>query len=113
MITTLPYPRCSPLKAILGSNNTARIQAMTDPLEKLQGQVAQVQSDAGTRLSGLNDQTTMLNQNTNILKDALSSVEDADTTETAVLLQKTGTALQALLASSSQVLSQSLLDFLQ
>jgi hypothetical protein len=38
--------------------------------------------------------------------------EDAVMTETAMQLQKANTTLQALYASSSNILSQSLLDFL-
>ncbi len=101
------------LGTAIGTNNTARIQALVDPLDRLQNQIGQVQSDVGTRLSSLQDQTSTLNTNTKVLKDTLSSIEDADPTETAMQLQKTGTALQALLASASKVLSQSLLDFLQ
>ncbi len=101
------------LSTAIGTNNTTRIEALVDPLDKLQNQIGQVQSDVGTRLSSLQDQTSMLNKNTNVLQNVLSTIEDADPAETAMQLQKTSTALQALLTSASKVLSQSLLDFLQ
>ncbi len=101
------------LSSALGTNDTARIEALVDPFNAVQEQITAVQSDVGARLSSLKDQSSMLDQNTNTSKNALSSTEDADMSETAVLLQKTDTALQALRASSSKILSQSLFDFLQ
>ena len=101
------------LSSALGSNNTSRIEAMVDPFNRIQDQVAAVQSDVGSRLTSLTDQSNKLTQNTNTLSDVLSSTEDADMTETAMQLQKANTSLQALYAASAKILSQSLLDFLQ
>jgi flagellar hook-associated protein 3 FlgL len=101
------------ISSALGANDTARIQAMTDPLNKIRDQVNALQADVGTRINALNDQSTQLDQNTNTLKDALSTIQDVDMNETALQLTQTNTALQALYATSSKILPQSLFDFLK
>jgi len=101
------------LSTAIGSNDTARIEALAEPFSQAQGRVNIVQADVGARVDSLKDQTTLLGQSTNSLKNTLSSTEDADMTETAMQLQKADVTLQALRATSAKVLSQSLLDFLQ
>jgi flagellar hook-associated protein 3 FlgL len=101
------------LGTAVSSNNTSRIEALVDPFDAMQRRVTTIQSDVGSRLSSLQDQASMLSSNTNTLKNTLSAIEDADMNETAVQLQKTDTALQALRTSAAKVLSESLLDFLK
>jgi flagellar hook-associated protein 3 FlgL len=117
VLDTFTYSNSIQVTDLLGSaistNDRSRIEALIDPLNGIYEQLAAVQSDVGSRLSSLNDQTTTLTLNTNTLKNTLSVTEDADMTETAMQLQKANTTLQALYASSTKILSQSLLDFLK
>lgn len=101
------------LSSSISTNNTARIEALMDPLNKTQDQLAVVQANIGARLSSLKDQSSVFTQATNAVKNSLSATEDADITETAMQLQKTDVTLQALRATSARILSQSLFDFLR
>ena len=101
------------LSTAISTNNTTRIQALVDPFTQYQTQAITVQTDIGTRLSRLDDQTTLLTQGTDAMKSALSNVEDANTLEVIAQLKQTEVTLQALRDSASRVLSQSLFDFLK
>jgi flagellar hook-associated protein 3 FlgL len=101
------------ISSAIGSNDTARLEAMADPLNKMRDQVNALQADVGTRINALKDQSSQLDQNTNTLKDALSAIQDVDMNETALQLSQTNTALQALYSTSSKILPQSLFDFLR
>jgi len=101
------------LGTAIGTNDTARMEALVDPLSRVQEQVAVVQSDVGARMSRLQDQSSRLTLNTNAQKNFLSATEDADMNETIMQLQMTDTTLQALRAASSKIISQSLFDFLK
>jgi hypothetical protein len=61
----------------------------------------------------MQDQSAMLTGISNSVKDSLDATETADINETAMQLQQTDTALQALRATATKVLSQSLFDFLK
>jgi flagellar hook-associated protein 3 FlgL len=101
------------LSTAVNNNDVNRIQALIDPFNSVQNQLSAASATVGARLSSLNDQTTLLNQNTSALKNSLSTIQDIDMTETAVELQKADTTLQALYAASAKIMSQSLLDFLE
>ena len=92
---------------------THRLMALSLPLDNASTQISTAQAEIGTRQVHLNDQKTRLENTTANLQNALSATEDADMDQTATELLKTQTALQALRASASQILSQSLLDFLK
>lgn len=101
------------LGTAIAVNDTTRIEALMDPFSSAQSQLARVQADVGARLSGLKDQSSLLNGINATVRAALAATEDADMSETAIQLQKTDVALQALRASAAQVMSQSLFDFLR
>lgn len=101
------------ISSAIGANNTSRIEAMTEPLSKMRDQVNALQADVGSRINALQDQSSQLDLNTNTLKSALSTIQDVDMNETALQLTQTNTALQALYATSSKILPQSLFDFLK
>jgi len=101
------------LSSAIGDKNTGRIEALMDPFTNAQNQLAVVQADVGVRLSGMQDQTSLLTGVSNSVKDSLDATESADMNETAMQLQQTDTALQALRATATKVLSQSLFDFLK
>ncbi len=92
---------------------THRLMALSIPLDAARNQILNVQAEIGTRQVALNDQKTRFDTSTLNLQNALSKTEDADMDQTATEILKTQTALQALRASASKVLSESLLDFLK
>lgn len=101
------------ISSAIGANNTSRIEAMTEPLSKMRDQVNALQANVGSQINALASQSSQLDQNTNTLKDALSTIQDVDMSATALQLQQTNTALQALYSTSAKVLPQSLFDFLK
>jgi flagellar hook-associated protein 3 FlgL len=101
------------ISSAIGSNNTSRIEAMSEPLSKMRDQVNALQADVGARINALTDQTNQLNQNTLTLQNDLSTIQDADMSTIALQLTQTNTALQALYSTSAKVLPQSLFDFLK
>lgn len=101
------------LSSAINTNNSARVQALADPFSKYQAQLATTQATIGSRLNGLQDQSTMLTQVTNTLQDSLSSVEDADMVKVIAQIKQTDVTLQAIRDSASRVLQQSLFDFLK
>ncbi len=90
-----------------------RIAALAKPIDDARVQTLGIQSEIGTRQIVLNDQSKRLSSSTIVMQNALTKIEDADMTETATELLKTQTALEALRASASKIISQSLLDFLK
>jgi flagellar hook-associated protein 3 FlgL len=95
------------------NNNKMRLQALTKPLADAANHILSEQTEGGVRVSALDDQEARIKATNLSLQNALSSVEDADMTETIMGLQKADVALQALRESSKMILSQSLMDFLQ
>ncbi len=96
-----------------GSKAFRRIQALADPLERALQQVTLVRTDTAARQLQLNTQTEGLQAGVESLKNALSTVEDADMTETVVNLQQLANTLTALRLSSARIISQTLFDFLR
>jgi len=117
VLDTFSFSNVMQMTDLLGSaisaNNTDRIQALADPFSQYQTQLATTQASVGSRLSGLQDQSTMLSKVTNTLKNSLSSVEDANMIEVIARIKQTEITLQALRDSASRVLQQSLFDFLK
>lgn len=101
------------ISSAIGSNDTSRVEAMAEPLSKMQDQVNALQADVGIRINALTDQTSQLTQNTTTLENNLSTVQDADMNQVALQLTQTNTALQALYSTASKILPQSLFDFLK
>lgn len=90
-----------------------RIAALAKPIDDARIQVLNIQSEIGAKQIVLNDQSKRLDSSTLVMQNALTKTEDADMNETAVELLKIQTTLEALRASASKILSQSLLDFLK
>jgi flagellar hook-associated protein 3 FlgL len=101
------------LGSALEGNDSLKVQALLKPLDLALGQVTNLNSEIGARLSRLDDQTSRLEKSTVDFKTLLSGTEDADIVEVVSELSKTQTALQALRQSSAEFLSQSLFDFLR
>ncbi len=100
------------VSSALSTGDTDRVEAMVEPLADMQDQVNALQSDVGSKLDALNNQKSLLTQNITTLQDQQSSVEDANTNQIALQLSQTSTALQALESTASQILPQSLFNFL-
>jgi len=100
------------VSSALSTGDTSRVQAMVEPLADMQDQVNALQSDVGSKLNALNNQTSLLTQNITTLQDQQSTVENANTNQIALQLSQTSTALQALESTASQILPQSLFNFL-
>jgi flagellar hook-associated protein 3 FlgL len=101
------------LRGAFSTNNTVRIEALRDPFNRISTQVRTTQAEVGLRLNRLQDQSASLQNLTVTLRNARSTVEDADPLETAAGLKMLDATLQSLHESASRVLSQSLLDFLE
>jgi flagellar hook-associated protein 3 FlgL len=98
---------------VVSGNATARISALEDPFTEMQEQLMSVQTDLGGRVSSLNAHSKVIEQNTNTLHKAITSIEEADPVEILAQLRQTEVTLQALRESAARVLSQSLFDFLR
>lgn len=101
------------LSAAINNNDRSRMQALADPLDAMATKVNAVQTDIGARLGRLGDQKNWLASSSANLTNTIGDIENADMADTGVQLQKINTVLQALYASSSKLLSQSLFDFLK
>lgn len=101
------------LYTAVDTNDTVRIEALIKPFDIIHRHVITVQAEVGSRLSRLDNQTGQLKASVLSMQTLLSETEDADMTTAAVELSKIETALKALLKSSADVLSLSLLDFLR
>jgi flagellar hook-associated protein 3 FlgL len=101
------------LSTAISAHDTMTVQALMDPFTQYRDQARAVQADIGTRLSRLDDQSTMLTQVTNDIKTTLATVEDADLIEVAAKLKMTEVTLSAVRESASRVMSASLFDFLK
>jgi flagellar hook-associated protein 3 FlgL len=101
------------ISSAFSTDNTARIEAMTEPISKLSDQVNTLQSDVGSRIVTLTDQSTQLKQSTTTLENSLGDTQNADMNQVALQLTQTNTALQALYSTASKILPQSLFDFLK
>jgi len=101
------------LSSAISGGNALRVQALIKPFNDALQHVTNVQANVGAWMNRLTDQKSILNDSTTNLQDSLSNVMDDDTAETAAELKQSETVLSALRESSSQVLSNSLLDFLK
>lgn len=101
------------LSQAVNANDVLRIESLIKPFDLVHQRVISAQAEVGTRLGSLNGQTERLGSSTLILSNLLSETEDADIAQTAVELNKAETALKALLKSSADILSTSLMDFLR
>ncbi len=101
------------LGTALAAGDVPRSEALVSVLDRFRTQAINAQAEVGVRLAQLGNQKTRQSATTLTLQQALSAAEDADIARTATELNKVETALQALLKSSSRILSQSLLDFLR
>jgi flagellar hook-associated protein 3 FlgL len=95
------------------ANDVDMINAMMKPLEMSLDKVVTVRATIGARINFIQQIHNDNENNTFNQTTYLSNVEDSDMTVTTSEISKSEVALQALRQSSSQVMSQSLLDFLK
>lgn len=92
---------------------TAAIQQALDALDVARNEdVIPFRVELGGRLQRLEMASSLLELNRNNAIDALSVLQEADVTESAMKLTQAQTALQASLTVSLRILNQSILDYL-
>ncbi|MBF0343042.1 MAG: flagellar hook-associated protein FlgL [Nitrospirae bacterium] len=97
----------------LNTNNIERLQALQKCVAYAVDKTTTVRSTVGARLNYIQS-TRLGNEDTSQGVDQVrSNVEDADMAEVMSDMSKAEVALQALRQTSSQILSQSLLDFIK
>lgn len=95
------------------NNDTAGINASVNLFDSAANQTLNVSADVGARLGYLTAERQNNTDNNLNLKTSLSQTEDADMAQSASELAKTEVALQAMMKSASQIMSQSLFSFLR
>jgi flagellar hook-associated protein 3 FlgL len=100
------------LTTAMRGDDTRRISACLASIDDMAEHVNTVRADLGARLNRLEDQESRIEDQNLSTATSLSSVEDADIISTASDFTKASTVLSAMRATSSKILSQSLLDFL-
>ncbi|MBF0536804.1 MAG: flagellar hook-associated protein FlgL [Nitrospirae bacterium] len=97
----------------LDTNNTERLSALQKCVALAIDNTTSIRATVGARLSYINSAQQTTDNSTSSTNGLLSTVQDADMTEVFSNISKSEVALQALRQTSSQILSQSLLDFLK
>lgn len=101
------------LKQYLSENDTDGIERTINRLETNFDNMTSRIVDIGMKYSRLEIRETITSQITLNLKERRSMIEDADMVESIMNLQNIEAAYQAALASTSKILSISLVDYLQ
>jgi len=100
------------LGSAIAAQNGSRIDALATPFTMIVQNAANIQSMNQLRVKRIDDQKNLNISATNLLKDFLSKTEDADLTQVATEMKQMQVALTAMQISSSNMLQQSLMDFL-
>ncbi|MCI4626329.1 MAG: flagellar hook-associated protein FlgL [Candidatus Magnetoovum sp. WYHC-5] len=95
------------------NNNVDKAIALMKPVEEALEQVVKVRATVGARINMIERQRNNVEDNTLYVQGLKSDVEDADMAETVSDVAKAEIALEALRQTSANLLSQSLLDFIQ
>jgi len=100
------------LVAFLETNNQTGISQCLASLELCQTQITTALASVGGRENRLETTETILGNLTDSVTTQLSSVEDVDLTKLLTQLSQQETAYEAVLKSSSMVMSMSLMDYI-
>lgn len=100
------------LVAFLETNNATGVSQCLDSLKLAQTQITTALASVGGRENRVSTSQTILTNLTDSVTTQLSSVEDVDLTKLLTQLSQMETAYQAVLKSSSMVISHSLMDYL-
>jgi len=100
------------LIANINSNNVTGIQAGAKNLETGFDQVTNLQTEVASRLTRLDNTSSMLNITKNTLETIRGNVQDADMYKLGVELTQQQTAFQASLAATAKISNLSLLDYM-
>ncbi|MBF0472814.1 MAG: flagellar hook-associated protein FlgL [Nitrospirae bacterium] len=101
------------LEDAMSNNDVTRMETLLAPVDKAIGQVLDNRAEVGARLASISTEKKQNEDNSLGLKNVVSGSEDADMAETTSSISKSEVALQALRQSSSNVISQTLFDFLR
>ena len=100
------------LKGYLSNNDVSGIQQVMGDLDKEMASMRSLISNTGTKILRLDTKSAVLDDLKINYTDRKSQIEDADIAEAIMNLKSTELAYQAALASSSKVMSLSLVDYL-
>jgi len=100
------------LVAFLETNNQTGVAQCLDSLKLAQTQITTALASVGGRENRISTSKTILTNLTDSVTSQLSSVEDVDITKLLTQLSQQETAYEAVLKSSSIVISKSLMDYL-
>lgn len=101
------------MSSAIAAQNRPRIDALTTPYNMAVQNAANIETVNQLRVKRIDDQKNLNLSATNMLKDFLSRTEDADLTQVATEMKQMQVALTAMQISSSNMLQQSLMDFLK
>jgi flagellin-like hook-associated protein FlgL len=101
------------LRDALQSNDQAAITAAAAGLKDDFDRITRVRGQTGARVQELESRQNRLDDENVATQSLLSNLSDTDFTEAITRFQTLQTALQATLQSASQIMNQSLLDFLK
>ncbi len=101
------------LSSAITAQNSVRIDALSTPFDMAIQNAANIESVNQLRVNRIADQKNLNISATNLLQDFLSKTEDADMTQVATEMKQMQVALTAMQISSSNMLQQSLMDFLK
>lgn len=106
------FAHLAALRDALSASDPNRITAASGGLDGDLTRVINSRGAAGARVQEMESRQSALADQNLASKSVLSELEDADFADTALKFQTLQTALQATLSSSSKILNQSLMDFL-
>jgi flagellar hook-associated protein 3 FlgL len=107
------FDHLADLATALRTNDQAGISAAIDVLEADRATITSARSDAGTRMTRLEQATTVAGDVELTLTSRLSEIESTDLPKAMVDLKTQEVAYQAALAATARVMQPSLLDFLR
>ena len=101
------------LERALREDETAAISAAADRLDGLTLEVTRIHGVVGARAEGVQDELTQMGDAAATTEMLISEVQDLDYTEAVTQLMAAQTQLQGTLQTATQLLNQSLLDYLR
>lgn len=109
----------SSMQTAATTNNTTLFQSSlssltsnTQQLEKGADQITAVQTEVASRLTRLDNASTLLDNTQNTMETIIGNIQEADYTALAVQLSLQETAFEASLSATAKITQMSLLDYL-
>ncbi len=100
------------VKAV-SAGDRRKAEALLGPLDRCSEQMQSVRIDIGVKMQMLKFQEQMLNSDSVSLNSLITRAEDADSSETAIEVDRAELAFQAVRQSAAKIFSKTLFDFLR